>query len=150
MEKKLNSRDAAHLHAVLKEVWEYADKEWDKRYPNLPNPILTQTFRHPDIQDVFFMQGREPLAKVNAKRKELGLSLITEKENKRITNLRGGRSKHNVLPANAFDIAFIEGSRAVWDKHLFDKFWTIVQEKSALVKWGGNFKSLIDLPHFEL
>jgi hypothetical protein len=90
------------------------------------------------------------LGKVNAKRKELGLYLLSDKENKRITNLKGGSSKHNVLPANAFDIAFIEGGRAVWERDLFHKFWAIVQEKSKLVKWGGNFKSLVDLPHFEI
>jgi peptidoglycan L-alanyl-D-glutamate endopeptidase CwlK len=147
---KLNSRDIQHLHPDLVAAWQWADSEWDKRYPGRANPVLTQTFRSEAVQNAFFAQGRETLESVNAKRLAVGLAPIKDPQNRRITNARGGKSKHNVYPSKAFDIAFIEGKNTIWTGKLFEDFYSIVKEKYPNVIWGGNFVSIKDAPHFEI
>lgn len=61
-------------------------------------------------------------------------------------------SKHNALPALAVDICPI---KANWnDKTQFIDLSVIVKEEAAKlglnIKWGGDFKSFFDGPHYEL
>ena len=74
----------------------------------------------------------------------------------RVTKAKGGDSIHNY--GLAVDIVLIiDGKVAVWDtKKDFDKDlqadWMEVTNyfKSKGWKWGGDFKSLYDAPHFEM
>lgn len=147
---KLNSRDPKHLHPRLLEAWNFADAEWDKRYPGRANPILTQTYRSTAVQNAFFAQGRETLESVNQKRLAVGLAPLKTEQNRKITNAAGGKSKHNRYPAEAFDIAFVEGRNTIWTGKLFEDFFSIIRERFPDVIWGGNFKTLKDSPHFEI
>lgn len=55
----------------------------------------------------------------------------------------------NHLRRLAIDLNFLKNGQPVWDKvQLADlgKFW---ESLSPLNRWGGNFKSLPDVPHFE-
>lgn len=146
---KLNTRSIEHLHPELVAAWQWADSEWDKRYPGRANPILTQTYRSNAVQAAFFAQGREDLAAVNQKRLAVGLAPIKAHQNRVITNARPGSSKHNVYPSNAFDVAFVEGKNTIWTGKLFEDFYAIIKERFPQVIWGGNFKTIKDAPHFE-
>jgi len=74
------------------------------------------------------------------------------KPGKTVTNAKPGTSFHNY--AAAVDLFFLkESGEAYWDVKAFKKVWAIAQEigldKEGLV-WGGNFKSMVDYPHFQL
>lgn len=148
----MNSKDIKYLDKYLGDAFAYADSEWDKRYPNLPNPLLTQTYRSIEYQNMLYAQGRKDLEVVNVLRKDQGLGPIKQSENKKVTNAIGGKSKHNSNPAKAFDIAFYNNStkKLDWSEDLFKKFYDIIIEKYPKVFWGKNFKSITDIPHFEI
>ena len=49
----------------------------------------------------------------------------------------------------AIDLNFFKDGKLVWDKNQIapiGAYWESLNEKN---RWGGNFKSLIDVPHFE-
>ena len=148
----MNSRDSKYLDKYLADAFAYADGEWDKRYPNLPNPFLTQTFRSIEYQNMLYAQGRKDLETVNVLRKAQELSPLKASENKVITNAIGGKSKHNLNPSKAFDISFFDESKKKldWSEDLYKKFYDIIVEKYPKVFWGKNFKSFKDVPHFEI
>lgn len=66
--------------------------------------------------------------------------------------LKTGRSKtmaSNHLKRCAIDLNFFKNGQLVWDKKLLaplGQYWESLNPKN---RWGGNFKSLIDVPHFE-
>lgn len=63
-----------------------------------------------------------------------------------------GRSKtlnSNHLKRLAIDLNFIKDGKIIWDKATLaplGAFWESLNPKN---RWGGNFKSLVDCPHFE-
>jgi peptidoglycan L-alanyl-D-glutamate endopeptidase CwlK len=147
-------RDIKQAHKRLQLAWEHLITEWPKRYPKDPLPFLTQVFRSAAEQKAFYAQGRETLAVVNALRHNAGLSPITAAENKRkITNAKVGQSKHERMPAEAFDIAFkkIETSRDLdWSPSLFQQAYNILIEFDPKIVWGKSFTKTVDLPHFQI
>ena len=66
--------------------------------------------------------------------------------------LKTGRSKtmaSNHLKRCAIDLNFFKDGQLVWDKQQLaplGQYWESLNPKN---RWGGNFKSLIDVPHFE-
>ena len=52
----------------------------------------------------------------------------------------------------AFDIAFKNENGALdWSPALFEKFALIIKQNfNGLIKWGGDWKSFKDRPHFEV
>lgn len=127
------SRRIEDLHPTLREVFEFGLIEWNKRFPALPYPFLTATYRDNKEQEELYAQGRT-------------------KKGARLTNARSGQSPHNYLPSFAFDIAFKTTKGELdWNKTLFALFASIVKEKHEdVITWGGDFQRLKDSPHFEL
>ena len=126
------SRDKKDLMPNLREAYEYACDTYQSHYPDAPQPFLTCTYRSPKEQDELYAIGR------------------TVKGTK-VTNAKGGESKHNFLPSQAFDIAFIGLNKKLdWSPKLFENFARIIMKYNSNVKWGGNFKTLKDAPHFEI
>lgn len=88
-----------------------------------------------------------------------GLRTFEEQDklyNKRpkVTNAKGGQSIHNY--GLAFDFCLVQGGRTIWDVAKdFDSDkvpdWMEVVKvfKDAGYRWGGDFKSFTDKPHFE-
>lgn len=109
--------------------------------------VVLETFRSNLVQAAYYAQGREPLEIVNTMRKGAGLALITEKENKVITNTKPGESEHN--KGKAFDVCPAVHGKLVWND---SKLWKRLGElgKSIGLKWGGDWKSIKDCPHFEI
>ena len=72
----------------------------------------------------------------------------------KVTNAKGGQSIHNY--GLAFDFCLVDGKTTIWDTNKDydgDKHsdWMEVVEyfKSLSWKWGGDFRSIVDRPHFE-
>jgi peptidoglycan L-alanyl-D-glutamate endopeptidase CwlK len=126
------SRDIKLLTVTLQEAFSYAQAKWDEIYPNLPKPIVTTTHRTIEEQNELYAQGRTKPGKI-------------------ITNAKGGQSKHNKMPAEAFDIAFKNGNDLDWNLDLFKKFADIIKVKFTQIEWGGDWKGkLKDAPHFQI
>ena len=66
--------------------------------------------------------------------------------------LKTGRSKTMAslhLKRCAIDLNFFRDGKLIWDKQQIaplGAFWERLNPKN---RWGGNFKSLVDVPHFE-
>lgn len=66
--------------------------------------------------------------------------------------VRSGRSKtmlSNHLKRCAIDLNFFKDGQIIWDKTILapiGAFWESLNPKN---RWGGNFHSLVDCPHFE-
>ena len=66
--------------------------------------------------------------------------------------LRTGRSRtmaSNHLRRLAIDLNFFRNGKLVWDKAQLTPvgaYWESLNPKN---RWGGNFRSLVDVPHFE-
>jgi len=123
------SRRIEDLATPLQKAWAEGLEEWHQLYPDLAEPFLTCTYRSNAEQQQLYDQGRSKPGKI-------------------VTKAKPGQSKHNVMPSNAFDIAFIIQGRLDWDSSLFAKFAALVKKKG--VKWGGDFKTFKDRPHFEI
>ena len=68
------------------------------------------------------------------------------KPGKKVTNARGGDSIHNYRLA--WDLCPVVDGKLAWDRiDLFDKLGVIAVKLG--VTWGGNFKLLVDKPHFQ-
>ena len=61
-------------------------------------------------------------------------------------------SKHNTYPSKAVDLAPypIDWNDTARFKDLAVRFKRIAKEKNIPINWGGDFKKLVDMPHFEL
>lgn len=144
------SRSLEHLHPTLVSAWNSAKAAYQAKYPGMPQPFLTCTYRSKEEQAALFAQSRSSLVEVNRLRKIAGMPPITSKENmSKVTNAQPGQSAHNYNPSFAFDIAFILDGKLHWEDKYFKLFADIICQQPSVV-WGGSWKSIKDLPHFEL
>lgn len=119
------SRDKKDLRPELVQAYEKAVDEYKRLYPNDPQPFITCTYRSGEEQNKLYNQVPK------------------------VTNAKAGQSPHNYNPSFAFDIGFITvDNKMSWNSKYFKMFADCI--KSDVVSWGGNFKSLVDMPHFEL
>lgn len=91
--------------------------------------LVTCTYRDNEYQDKLYAQGRTaPGAKV--------------------TNARGGQSAHNYRVA--FDFVPLDAHhKPDWNNtKRFEEMGAL--GKSIGLEWGGDFKSIKDMPHFQL
>ncbi|MFT4102314.1 MAG: M15 family metallopeptidase [Burkholderiaceae bacterium] len=63
-----------------------------------------------------------------------------------VTNARGGYSNHNF--GIAFDIGVFEGSKYLTESPKYAAVGALGMDMG--LDWGGNWKSLVDMPHFQL
>ena len=125
------SRSITDLHPTLAYAFGKAEAEWQHRYPDAPVPFLTATYRSNAEQDATYAIGRT-------------------KPGTRVTNAQAGQSPHNYNPSFAFDIAFQDKAKKLdYSTLLFQRFAALVALTPGIT-WGGTFKSLPDMPHFEL
>lgn len=78
-------------------------------------------------QDALYAQGRTTLGK-------------------KVTNAKGGHSNHNF--GIAFDIGVFEGTKYLDDSPKYKTVGVLGVEIG--LEWGGNWKSIVDQPHFQL
>lgn len=126
----MTSRDINDCNPILKKAYLKAEAEFNSK--NTTKVFLTATHRSNEEQERLYAQGRTTAGKI-------------------VTNARAGQSKHNRKPSDAFDIAFRKPSgRLDWSNRNFITFNQIISRIEPRIKWGGNFKSIKDLPHFEI
>ena len=95
-------------------------------------PVVTECYRSPERQDELYKQGRSKPGPV-------------------VTYKRGGKSKHNQLPAPALDVAFLLPDGEVsWSGLLLSKFARLMKAADARVHWGRDWPKFKDAPHFEV
>ena len=125
--KPFESRLIEDLHPTLAAAFKKAQTEWNNTRNDV-HVIIVCTYRNNAMQEVYF------------------------KKRPKITNARAGQSPHNYYPSRAFDIAFVKVGKRERDysPKLFKEFWELLQKHSSKITWGGNFKSMVDFPHFEL
>lgn len=66
--------------------------------------------------------------------------------------LKTGRSKtlnSNHLKRLAIDLNFFVNGKLTWDRKVLAPIGEYWENLSPKNRWGGNFKSLVDVPHFE-
>lgn len=66
--------------------------------------------------------------------------------------LKTGRSKtmqSNHLRRLAIDVNFIKDGQLIWDKNTLAPVGAFWESLNPQNRWGGNFKTLVDCPHFE-
>ena len=95
-------------------------------------PIVTEGYRSAAAQDELYTRGRSAPGPV-------------------VTYKRGGESKHNILPSQALDVAFLLPDGSVsWSGLLLSKFARLVKAADMRVHWGGDWAGFKDRPHFEV
>lgn len=139
-----DSRDIADCDPILQDNWAQASSIYKDKYPDDPQPFLTQTYRSPVRQQELYDQPTD--GKDND-----GDGKIDEADEK-VTNAKAGQSKHGLYPSWAYDIAFKKkgSTKLYWDAIYFKRFADIAKSLNPRVRWGGDFRSLRDLPHFEI
>ena len=130
-------RQAARLAEVrseLVEAYQVALRRWseDPVLRLLGLPIVTEGYRSAAAQDELYTHGRSAPGPV-------------------VTYKRGGESKHNALPSQALDVAFLLADGSVsWSGLLLSKFARLMKAADARVHWGGDWPGFKDRPHFEV
>jgi peptidoglycan L-alanyl-D-glutamate endopeptidase CwlK len=102
------------------------------------NFIITCGERETEIQQQLYALGRTKPGKI-------------------VTMIDGikKKSKHNYKPSLAVDIAiFDENNKLTWEyryyKAVSDHILQVAFRLKIKIKWGGNFKSFKDSPHYEI
>ena len=73
-------------------------------------------------------------------------SLGRTKPGKKVTNARGGYSNHNF--GIAFDVGVFEGTKFLSDSVKYKAVGVLGMDMG--LEWGGNWKTIVDQPHFQL
>ena len=92
--------------------------------------IITEGFRTKEYQDSLYAKGRTKPGKV-------------------VTNAKGSTYSSQHMWGIAFDIA-INDSKLLYDNATIKKVAKIAKSKKIGLKWGGDWKSIVDTPHFYL
>jgi hypothetical protein len=140
------------IKKVGTDIMEYAqNKVWD-----LSSEAKIETL-HPKVKD----KAREFINRVE---KELGIKLrVTSgfrtwkeqdelyaqgrtKAGSIVTNAKGGQSNHNF--GTAIDVVPIVGGKADWNTKRWNDIAKVGKEVGFV--WGGDWKGLVDKPHFEM
>ncbi len=73
---------------------------------------------------------------------------------KPVTNAKGGRSNHDF--GIAWDVGLFDGNgryldgKTKGDDAAYKDLAALVKEKRTGIEWGGDWKSFIDLPHYQM
>lgn len=87
---------------------------------------VTEAYRSFERSDELYAQGRTKPGSI-------------------VSNARGGESYHNY--GLAFDVVEMKDGKGLWENPNWPKIGALGKEFGF--RWGGDFKSLQDLPHFE-
>ena len=143
------SRSLSDAHPRLAKAYLFSKSEFEKQHPHY-SVILTCTHRSNEEQNRLYQQ---PFDGIDNDRD----GQVDEKDEK-VTNAKGGQSKHNAYPSLAIDVAFKNNltGKLAWTTALFKKFYDFMRSADSGIRWGGNvrygghFRSLHDAPHYEL
>lgn len=119
----VNSRKIEDLHPVVQEICKKHMAACRKRGVEI---LVTNTLRDCEYQEYLYSLGRSKPGNIVTNMKFLG--------------------PHGY--GLAYDVVPVVKGKAVWDDN---KLWSIIGEEGQKLglTWGGNWKSIIDKPHFE-
>ena len=124
---KTNARSERAIATLHAHVRPYARALYFKARENgITINIISGTRSHAE-QDALYAQGRTTAGSI-------------------ITNARGGHSNHNF--GIAFDIGVFNGNRYLPESPLYKAVGALGMELG--LEWGGNWKTIVDQPHFQL
>lgn len=119
--------DRSKLHPWLDYKLGLLLKECEKKGIYL---IITEGFRSKEYQDELYAKGRT-------------------KPGKKVTNAPGSAYSSQHQWGIAFDIA-INDTKLLYDDKTIRKVAKIAKSKKVGLSWGGDWKSIVDTPHFYL
>jgi peptidoglycan L-alanyl-D-glutamate endopeptidase CwlK len=127
MSDKISLERLNLLHPLIREDAIKAYQEAVLATPKGVHPVIVQTLRTFEEQDLLYQKGRT-------------------RPGPKVTNAKAGSSFHNY--GLAIDFCNAINGKLVWK---VDKNWMIVVEcfKKYGFEWGGLWKSMPDAPHFE-
>lgn len=113
----------------------------DSRIKHLAEQFVEDAFKAGI--DVIVTSARRTIAEQNAL-----YSHGRSKPGQIVTNAKGGSSPHNF--GLAFDVVPVKNGVPQWNasNDVWERLGAI--GKSLGLKWGGEFKTIVDRPHFEL
>jgi peptidoglycan L-alanyl-D-glutamate endopeptidase CwlK len=123
----IDPRSELNIRTLLPEVQQFARSLVLNAMNQWIKVVVTSGTRTYEEQNELFEQGRTKPGKI-------------------VTNARGGYSNHNF--GIAFDVTIFEGMTPVWESPLYKVIGSM--GKQLGLSWGGDWKSIVDEPHFEL
>ena len=119
----INSRKLEDLHPVVRELCKKHIDACRKRGVKI---LVTNTLRDSEYQEYLYSLGRSKPGNIVTNMKLIG--------------------PHGF--GLAYDVVPVVNGKAVWDDN---KLWSIIGEEGRKLglTWGGNWKSIVDKPHFE-
>ena len=124
---KANARSERVIATLLPHVKPYARALYFKARDNgIAINIISGTRTYAE-QDALYAQGRTTAGSI-------------------VTNARGGYSNHNF--GIAFDVGVFSGNRYLPESPLYKAVGALGLELG--LEWGGNWKTIVDQPHFQL
>ena len=93
--------------------------------------LITCTSRSTDEQAALYAQGRTKPGPI-------------------VTQLDGTthKSKHNLVPSKAIDVAVVVGGKVSWDAAQYAPLGPLAEHYGLV--WGGSWHTLKDYPHLEV
>ena len=122
-----NARSEQVIATLLPHVRPYARALYFKARDNGIQLNVISGTRTFEEQDALYAQGRSTDGNI-------------------VTNARGGYSNHNF--GIAFDIGVFSGNRYLQESPLYKAVGALGMELG--LEWGGNWKTIVDQPHFQL
>lgn len=124
---RTSARSEKHIATLHAQVQPYARALWFKaREHGMSIQIISATRSYAE-QDALYAQGRSRPGHV-------------------VTNARGGYSNHNF--GIAFDVGLFERNQYLGESPMYKAVGALGVELG--LEWGGNWRSLVDQPHFQL
>lgn len=157
MTEKAYSNKLEDLRADVKIKAEQLFKEWNLYYPKEPMGVAMTT-RSEAYQIALILQGRKPLAEVNAARKKAGVRAITEKENADEVSwikLEAVKEAPHIkkIAIDVFPYSADKKSTDYSNVNRLIKFGKFAKARGwtwgGNVKFGGDFKTQDDKPHIQ-
>jgi peptidoglycan L-alanyl-D-glutamate endopeptidase CwlK len=124
---RTNARSEAVIATLLPQVQPYARALFFKARDHGITIDIISGLRTYAEQDALYAKGRTA-------------------PGKKVTNARGGYSNHNF--GIAFDIGVFEGGRYLPSSSKYKAVGVLGKELG--LEWGGNWKTIVDQPHFQL
>lgn len=126
----MDSRSEKELNTLHPKFRPSAIEAWTEAQAAMPENVqivITQGYRTFEESDDLYAQGRTKPGPI-------------------VTNASAGKSIHNY--ALAFDFEMLTNGKVDW---VVGPLWMKVVEvmKKHGMKWGGDFKTIVDNPHFE-
>ena len=124
----ISSRDPKYLFPELERRMNMLFALYKEKFPNAPQPLLSQTVRSARDQAQDYAKGRSAPGPV-------------------ITHANVGQSLHGYLPGMAFDVFFEEDGKYSENETYYSNLGNLAP--SVGLDWGGDWIHSKDLPHFQ-